>query len=37
LLCEAATGLTFKDFYIMPHYIGVFCIYLKTNSEFFPL
>ena len=33
LLCGAPTGLTFKNFYIMPHYIGVFCIYLTTNSE----
>jgi hypothetical protein len=26
-----------EEFYIMPHYIGVFCIYLTTNSEFFPI
>ena len=26
-----------QEFYIMPHYISVFCIYLTTNSEFFPI
>jgi hypothetical protein len=37
LLCEAPTGLTFKNFYNMPHYIRMFCIYLTTNSECSPI
>jgi hypothetical protein len=28
---------TFNVFYIMPHYIGLICIYLRTNSDFCPI
>jgi len=26
-----------QEFYFMPHYISVFCIYLTTNSDLYPI
>ena len=33
-LPDATAGLTFKNCTFCPHCIYVFCIYLKTKSEF---
>jgi hypothetical protein len=32
-LRDAPTGLTFNNFTLCPHYIYVFCIYLRRNSD----
>ena len=32
-LRDAPTGLTFNSCRLCPHYIDVFCIYLRNNSE----
>jgi hypothetical protein len=33
--CYVSTKrFSIQEFYILPHFIYVFCIYLKTNSDF---
>jgi hypothetical protein len=36
-LRDAPTGLTFKNFTFCPHCIYVFCVSLRTNSDFCPV
>jgi len=33
-LRDAPTGFYIQEFYILPHCMCAFCIYLRTNSDF---
>jgi hypothetical protein len=36
MLCDAPTGLTFNYCTFCPHCIYLYCIYLRTNDDFYP-
>ena len=36
-LRDAPAGLTFNNYTLCPHYIYVFCIYLRTTSDLYHL